>query len=574
MSIPEVTTSPATGDSEGGGRQVASLAGVPEVVSLTGLSVAFGSNLVLRDVTLAFRPGEITALLGANGAGKSTMIKALSGANPRYQGTIAIDGTTVHLSSPVQAKARGISTVHQKVADGIVPGLSVAENVTLDDLASAARHPLRSRRAALTNARAALATLGIDWPDSVLVRDAADLSISDAQLLILARALRGTPRLLILDEPTSALTASEADRLFGVLRALRTNGLSIVYVSHRFGEIEALADRVVVLRDGVVKSDTVRPFEWHEILHDMLGRATNLEHPHAITQRGSEVVARVTGATLLPESAPLSLAVRGGEVLGILGLIGAGKSELAELLAGLRKAPAGTLELAGAPYAPKRPSDALRAGVVLVPEDRQRQSVLPGWSLIQNISLPYLRETSVFGMLVRSRETERAETVIASLDVVTKGAEASIDDLSGGNQQKVVVGRWLSAGPKLAILDEPFRGVDIAARREIGARLGTLATSGAAAIVLSSDVDEILEVADRIIVLVAGEIVLDVYSDQTNREALVAAFLAARSGSGADSGSHIGADASSDGDAATATDSERGPRGTDAPVFPTDFPEA
>ncbi|WP_235500929.1 sugar ABC transporter ATP-binding protein [Agreia sp. Leaf244] len=505
------------------------LATLSPVVSLSGVSVAYGSNVVLTDVTLDFFPGRITALLGANGAGKSTLIKALSGANPRYSGDIAVDATVLHLSSPVLAKTHGISTVHQKVADGIVPGLSIAENVVLDDLANASRHPLRNTKQSFLDARAALATLGLDWPDSLLAQDAARLSISDAQLLVLARALRGTPRLLILDEPTSALTAAEADRLFDVLRALRDTGLSIVYVSHRFGEIEALADRVVVLRDGLVQHSSERPFAWNEILHDMLGRATELEQTRVDVRRGQGVVARVNGVPLLPAAAPLDLEVRTGEVLGILGLIGAGKSELAELLAGLARPASGSLELDGEPYAPKRPSDALRSGVVLVPEDRQRQALLPGWSVAHNISIPFLKISSALGTLRVSRETSRAREVIDSLGVVTSGPNASIDDLSGGNQQKVVVGRWLSAGPRLALLDEPFRGVDISARREIGDRLKELvATGDAGAIVLSSDVDEILEVADRIIVLVAGVVELDAYADETDRASIVGAFLGAR----------------------------------------------
>ncbi|GLK16814.1 sugar ABC transporter ATP-binding protein [Herbiconiux flava] len=506
------------------------------VVSLSGVSVAYGSNVVLQGVDLAFGAGEITALLGANGAGKSTLIKALSGANARYGGEIRIGDDVVHLSSPVQARQLGISTVHQKVADGIVPGLSVAENLTLDDLAQASRHPLRRRRQALADARAALGTLGLDWSDAVLERDAATLPISDAQLLVLARALRSTPRLLILDEPTSALTAAEAERLFGVLRALRAQGLSIVYVSHRFGEIEALADRVVVLRDGLVQSVSARPFAWHELLHDMLGRQTALENDRGTAARGTDAVARLDGVVALPDAPPIDLEIRRGEVLGVLGLIGAGKTELAELLGGLAQPLAGTLTLEGAPYAPKRPSDAIRAGVVLVPEDRQKQGILPGWSVLRNITLPFLAESSALGLLRRRSERSRADTVIDTLSVVTAGPDALIDDLSGGNQQKVVVGRWLSAAPKLALLDEPFRGVDIAARREIGARLAAIAADGAAAVVFSSDVDEILEVADRIVVLVAGRIELDRYADTVDRPTIIHAFLGETASAPAPSG--------------------------------------
>ncbi|QWT24019.1 sugar ABC transporter ATP-binding protein [Subtercola sp. PAMC28395] len=495
------------------------------VVSLVGVSVSYGSNLVLSEISLEFRAGEITALLGANGAGKSTLIKALSGANSRYSGIIRVACEAVHLATPVQAKSLGISAVHQKVADGIVPGLSVAENLTLDDLAQGSKHILRNHRRQLADARSALATLGLDWPDRVLNQDARNLPISDAQLLVLARALRGTPRLLILDEPTSALTTAEAERLFDVLRSLRASGLSIIYVSHRFGEIEALADRVVVLRDGIVQSTSQRPFGWSGILHDMLGRSADLEHDRGLTHRGTDAVATLSQVTLFSGSAPIDLEIRSGEVLGVLGLIGAGKSEIAELLAGLGSPLAGTLTLAGAPYSPRRPGDAIAAGVVLVPEDRQRQGILPGWSVLRNITVPFLAESSLAGIIRKRFETSRADVVIDMLGIVASGPGALIDDLSGGNQQKTVVGRWLSAKPRLAILDEPFRGVDIAARREIGSRLAAIAADGAAAVVLSSDVDEIFEVADRIVVLVSGSIELDAYADELDRATVIEAFL-------------------------------------------------
>jgi len=527
------------------------------VVSLSGVSFSYGSNVVLQDVNLDFAAGRITALLGANGAGKSTLIKALSGANPKYSGSIAIAGEPVALSTPTVARHLGISAVHQKVADGIVPGLTVAENVLLDDLAGGFRGLLRNRRRDYAAARAALALLGLNWSDRVLGQDARDLRISDAQLVTLARALRSTPRLLILDEPTSALTSAEAERLFEVLRALRADGLAIVYVSHRFGEIEALADSVVVLRDGTVQSHSERPFAWHDILHEMLGRPTELSQQREHTDRGETVVATVDAVPLFPESAPVSLSIRGGEVLGILGLIGAGKTELAEVLGGLAKPAAGSLTLSGSDYAPRRPGDAINAGVVLVPEDRQRQGILPGWSVAHNITVPFLAQSSRFGTLRGSRETARARDVVAALDVVTESLNTPIDDLSGGNQQKVVVGRWLSAAPKLAVLDEPFRGVDIAARRGIGERLTTLARSGGAAVVLSSDVDEILEVSDRIVVLVSGAVALDGYADELDRATIVQAFL------GSDAASAIPAsDLEQDAEAVTSTPESPSPEST------------
>ena len=500
------------------------------VVSLEGVSVSYGTNRVLESITAAIAGGQITALLGTNGAGKSTLIKALSGANPDYSGTITLGGETVRLSSPQVAARLGIATVHQKVADGIVPSLSVADNLVLTDYASGGKRGLVTDRRTLERAREVLKTLDLPWSDRILRTDAGRLGISDAQLLVLARALRTTPRLLILDEPTSALTAAEVERLFVVLRRLRDQGLAILYVSHRFGEIESLADRVLVLRDGVLAVDVPRPFDWHTILEEMLGRPTELQQGVTDVRHGDRTLLDVRAVPVLPNAAPLDLQIRAGEVLGILGLLGAGKTELAETLAGARPLLGGSLELAGAPYAPRRPGDAIRAGVVLVPEDRQAQGILPGWSIAHNTTLPFLRSfSSALGLLNRFREAGRGDSVIASLHVVARDASTPIDDLSGGNQQKVVVGRWLAETPSVALLDEPFRGVDIGARREIGTTLRGLAADGRAAIVLSSDVDEILEVADRIVVLVDGRIVLDSAADETDRATIVRSLLGLQS---------------------------------------------
>lgn len=495
------------------------------VVRLSGVGVRFGANQVLSDVSLDLHAGTITAVLGTNGAGKSTLIGAISGSNPGYAGSIEIAGDASRLTSPARARRAGIETVHQRIADGIVPALSVADNIALTDLSSGG-HRLVRRAATEWVARDALSRLGVSWSDEVLRSDAGRLGTSDAQLLILARALRSTPRLLILDEPTSALTAAEADRLFAVLRALRDEGLAILFVSHRFGEIERLADRIMVLRDGGLTLTATRPFDWHVALEAMLGVPTELQqHITEPMPAGTEAFT-IEGAVLVPGAEALSLSIATGQVTGVLGLLGAGKTELAETATGVRGAGEATMTLAGRAYRPATPAAAHGDGVVLIPEDRQRGGIQPGWSIARTVGLPVLREISDrLGVVSTRRERRFADDVITAHDVVAPSTDAPVDELSGGNQQKVIVGRWLRTSPTLAVLDEPFRGVDIGARRRIGAAARARAAEGAAVVVLSSDVDEILDVADRIVVLVSGRIALDAPAGAHDRARIVSALL-------------------------------------------------
>ncbi len=501
-------------------------------VSLRGIGMSFGTHRVLDGVDLDVAAGEVLALLGANGAGKSTLIKVLSGVHPDHDGTIAVAGTRQRIDSPLRARRAGIATVHQRVHDGVVPGLSVAENLAFDSLAHPGRRgpasvPLR-RREVVAAARAAVEVLDLRWGDAVLRRDVADLGISDAQLLVLARALVHRPRLLVLDEPTSALSAAEAERLFAVVRAQRAAGLAVLYVSHRLGEVDALADRAVVLREGRVTSDTRAPFRWDAVLPAMLGEAATSAAPTSALPAG-EVAVRLRGVRLLPAGPPLDLDLHAGQVTGVVGLLGAGKSELAHGLFGSAAWHAGTAELAGRPHAPRSPAAAVRAGVHLVPEDRGRQALLPGWSVARTLSLPFLRTLARGGVVDRSGEAASARAAVDRFGVVTRSERTDVGELSGGNQQKVVVGRWLVPGVRVLLLDEPFRGVDLGARRDIGRHAREAAAAGAAVVVLSADVDEVLEVADRVVVLVDGAVTLDAAVPAVARETVVSAFSATRS---------------------------------------------
>jgi simple sugar transport system ATP-binding protein len=491
-------------------------------VSLRDVSMAFGGKTVLESVSLDIAPGSVVALLGANGAGKSTLIKILSGVHTDHGGEVRVAGEPAALQSPLAARQLGIQTVHQRIGEGIVPGLTVAENLVFEELAQRRGNPFLNGRRVLARAREIQAALELDWSDAVLRRDVTELGISDRQLLILARALATRPRLLILDEPTSALSAAEAERLFALVEKMRDDGIAVLYVSHRLGEIDALADRLVVLRDGGLTDDQVKPFDWDSALRAMLAQAheaTSARPQH--TGEHGDVVLALHGVHLFEGRAPLDLDLRAGEVTGVVGLLGAGKTELARGLFGAEPFSTGTVELDGKRYAPRRPADAIRAGVHLVPEDRHADALVPGWSVAQNISLPFLKSLSRGGLVNTAKEDALGRDTIDALGVVARDEHSTVEELSGGNQQKVVVGRWLAETPRVLILDEPFRGVDIGARRDIGRRARALAAEGAAVLVLSADVDEVLEIADRVVVLAAGEVHLDAYGEDAERDRVI-----------------------------------------------------
>ncbi|MCX5260718.1 sugar ABC transporter ATP-binding protein [Streptomyces canus] len=491
-------------------------------VGLTDVSMAFGGKTVLASVTLDIAPGSVVALLGANGAGKSTLIKILSGVHTGHGGQVRVAGETAALQSPLAARQLGIQTVHQRIGEGIVPGLSVAENLVFEELAQKRGNPFLNGRRVLARAREIQAGLDLGWSDSVLRREVSELGISDRQLLILARALATRPRLLILDEPTSALSAAEAQRLFALVEKMRDDGIAVLYVSHRLGEIDALADRLVVLRDGRLTEDQTKPFDWDSALRAMLAQAQEVTTARPVREGAfGDVALSLRGVRLLAGRAPLDLDLRAGEVTGVVGLLGAGKTELARGLFGAEPFATGSAALDGRPYEPKRPADAIRAGIHLVPEDRHADALVPGWSLAQNISLPFLKSLSRAGLVQRSREDALGRETIEALGVVARDEHSTVEELSGGNQQKVVVGRWLAETPRVLILDEPFRGVDIGARRDIGRRARALAAEGAAVLVLSADVDEVLEIADRVVVLAAGEIHLDAYGEDAERDRVI-----------------------------------------------------
>jgi simple sugar transport system ATP-binding protein len=491
------------------------------VVSLADVSMAFGTNRVLSGVSMSVSEGSVVALIGANGAGKSTLIKILSGVYPEHGGEVLVDGRPVRMDSPRIARSLGIHTVHQRIADGVVPGLSVAENLVFDELSQPDFGAWFSLRKVLPRAREVAALLDLRWTDEVLRNDVYGLGVADQQLLLLARALDQKPRMLVLDEPTSALSMAEVERLFAVIRRLKASNVAILYVSHHLSEIDTLADSLVVLRDGRIRLEQARPFGWTEVIRAMLGDQVLAAEASNVERRGTDVRLELRGVRLRARSAPQDLAFRAGEVAGIIGLLGAGKSELARGIFGAAPFAEGTMTLDGRGYAPRSPGDAVRKGVYLVPEDRAAEALLPGWSIGRSVALPFLSSLAPRGIVPHAAEARRGRWVIDQLGVVATGEGDNVDELSGGNQQRVVVGRWLAGRPSVLVLDEPFRGVDIGARAAIGRRLRVLAEEGAAVIITSSDVDEILQSSDRVIVLGDGLVRTDVYITETNRDQII-----------------------------------------------------
>ena len=498
------------------------------VVAVRDVVKTFGATRALDGITLDLRSGELLALAGANGAGKSTLIKVLSGVVAPDAGSVLIDGAEVALHAPLDAQRAGVETVHQHAGDWTIPGLSVAENLLLDRLSRAEGGRWLARRRMVRDARAVAARVGLELSDAALHEDAAVLSVSERQLVALARALARRPRLLILDEPTSTLSAVEAERLFTILRRLRDDGASILYVSHRLGEFEQLADRVAILRDGRLRAVLERPFTAAEVIEHMLGGELLAIADSSERSAGPDAheVLRLEQVRIVDGGAPVDMTVRAGEVLGLGGAIGAGKSELLHGLFGERRLAGGRVLLDGAPLAARHPAEAIRRGVHLVPEDRAGMALLPGWSVRENATLAFLSAFGRSGLTRPRRERDRTREMIATLGVRAPGSESPIESLSGGNQQKVVLGRWLWRTPRVLLLDEPFRGVDVGARRDIVVEIRRRAADSAV-IVASSDLDELLEVADRIVMLDAARVVADVPVGKADRAGLTLAMSGA-----------------------------------------------
>lgn len=469
------------------------------LLTVQNLSRAFGSTQALADASLTIAKGEIVALMGANGAGKSTLVKVLSGIHSADSGSILWNGEEYRADSPAQAVAQGIVTVHQSTDVVGVAGLSVADALLLNQFVDGRQPFFLSRRSVRKRAAAILEEAGFDLP---LDRDFGDLGTADRQMVAIARALSNKAQLLILDEPTASLSARETTRLYEIVRQLKARGISILYISHRTADLDALADRVVILRGGRNVGAFARPIDFDAAIETMIGRSMKAARPHR-REQFDRTVLKLQGVRLLYDSVPFDLTLHAGEVIAITGVLGAGKSRLLSALFGIERFASGEALLDGKPYRPRSPAEAIAHGVVMAAADRHRSSLMPsdwpGESIAATISLPHLTQWYPSGFLFSGRETREGEKAIGRLGIKASGPAASVWSLSGGNQQKVVLARWEAEPSRLLLLDEPFQGVDVGARQDIIAAIR--AHSDRATLIATSDPEEALEVADRVLVM-------------------------------------------------------------------------
>lgn len=488
------------------------------IVVLSGLARHFGGVQALRGVDFRLFPGEVHALVGENGAGKSTLVKILAGIHRPDAGTVSVGGQVVELRSPTQAQALGIAVVQQEPM--LFPDLDVAENVFMG------RHP-RDRFGRVDWKRMyrevdqLLATLDVSLGAHMPVQG---LSVAEQQLVEIAKALSLQARVLVLDEPTSALSPHEVDELFAIVRQLRERGVAILFVSHRLDEIFKLADRLTILRDGThIITAPVNEMSTEEIITHMVGRELSDLFPRGRAEIG-EVVLEVRQLTRPGVFTDVGFQLRRGEILGFAGLVGAGRTEVARVLFGIDRAQSGEIRLKGKHVRIRSPQQAMDYGIAYVPEDRHLQGLVMNFSIVANITLPILRQVSRLGLLYPAQEQQIARAYSGQLRIRSEGVEQLVDALSGGNQQKVVLSKWLATNPSVLILDEPTRGIDVGAKAEVHRIISDLAARGLAIILISSDLPEVLAMADRVIVLHEGRVTgTFTHSEATQEQVMFAA---------------------------------------------------
>ncbi|MGD8855470.1 MAG: sugar ABC transporter ATP-binding protein [Chloroflexota bacterium] len=487
------------------------------VLTTNGIYMSFGGVNVLKDINFEIYPGEVHALVGENGAGKSTLLKNIAGVHVPKAGEIHLNGEEVHIPNPQAAAELQIALIHQEPLT--FPDLDVAENIFIG------RQPMSNGRldwAAMYNRSSdILNSLGVKLDPRTKVRG---LSIADQQMVEMAGALSQEAKILLMDEPTAALTPSEVEDLFNIMRLLRDQGTAIVFISHRLEEVFEISDRITVLRDGeLIGQHMIDDVSVDEVIRMMVGRPLSTLFEKGTTTEFGEPVLQVTGLTRTLKFDDITFDIRAGEILGVAGLVGAGRTDVARALFGTLQIDSGTIQIGGKAVEIKRPRDALRHGMIYVPEDRKQNGLLMPMSVIKNMTLSVLERLSRNGWLREKLEEEAALEYVSKLNIVLRDPNQPVRELSGGNQQKVVLSRWLMAQPRVMLLDEPTRGIDIGAKAEVHRLMSELAAQGLAILMISSELPEILAMSDRIIVMREGRISGRFDKDEATAENIIAA---------------------------------------------------
>ena len=510
------------------------------VLSVSGLTKSFPGVRALRSVDFSLRPGEVHALVGENGAGKSTLIKVMTGVYQPDDGEIRYQDKAIRFGTPLEAQEAGISTIYQEI--NLVPLMSVARNLFLNR--EPRRYGIIDSRAMKREARQILRQYGVDVD---VTRPLRSLGLGAQQMVAIARAVQIDARVVIMDEPTSSLEQREVETLFRVIGQLKAAGIAIVYVSHRMGELYEICDRVTVMRDGaVVAVEELKNLQRLQLVSLMLGRDTSEVRSEGTTafdsDRGveGEAVLKATGLTSKHEIEGVSLTIRKGEVVGLGGLLGSGRSETAKAIAGALPLSGGTIEIDGKKVKRGSTAAAIRAGAVMLPEDRKTEGIIPNLSVRENIVLAALPRISRAGLVTRSKQDEIVDYFIKRLQIKASSPEQRVADLSGGNQQKVMLARWLCLQPKVLLLDEPTRGIDVGAKAQVQAVINELAKDGLGVLLISSELDELIEGADRLVILREGQVVDELIGDQVNESSLMNALATAPADTSMDSATTTG----------------------------------
>jgi rhamnose transport system ATP-binding protein len=487
------------------------------ILRLNDVSKSFSGVEVLHNVSFDLRPGEVHALLGENGAGKSTMVKVITGYHQPDHGEIYLDDELVEFTDTRDSRQVGIAAIYQELS--LFPDLDVAENIFVG------RHPLKfgmqvDWRKLYDEAKQLLDSLGVQID---LKQKARQLSIAQQQIVEIARAFSINARILIMDEPTSSLTLNEVAELFNLVKNLRESGTAIIFISHRLEELFEIADRVTVLRDGYY-IDTCNTTETtrDDLLRKMVGRTISEQYPKVEVERG-DVLLQVEDITKDGLFRNVSIELHQGEILGLAGLVGAGRTHVAESLFGIRPVDSGRIMIGGQEVNITSPQHAIELGLAYVPEDRQLHGLIPAMQLTQNISLPKLGEFARYNWVLNAKERKFAYSAALQMEVRARSISQCARELSGGNQQKVVLAKWLSTNPRILILDEPTRGIDVGTKAAVHALMSNLAAQGMAILMISSELPEILGMSDRIVVMREGYVTAHFLRAEATQENIIAA---------------------------------------------------